>query len=116
MKKLICAAALFATVAVSHATLSVGPWTAIFKGVDHAVGTNFPDGTIPRLQVAHCVRVDLHDPDVQLFTTPRAPIYSLENSETQTLSISNFLKSYGLAVAADANFYNAHPGGSDPSS
>src|SRR5438105_4050328 len=117
MKKLICAATLFASVAVSHATLSVGPWTPIFKGVDHAVGTNYPDATIPRLQVANCVRVDLTDPDVQLFTTPKAPNLGFCGAgpgETRSLSISNFIRSYGVQVAADANFYTVCPGGTDP--
>ncbi len=51
-----------------------GPWTPIFKGVDHAVGTNNPSvpGNFPELQVVHCIRVDLTDPDIQLFATPRA--------------------------------------------
>src|SRR5947207_7141480 len=116
MKRLIYIAVLFATLQVAHATLSVGPWTPIFKGIDHAVGTNYPDGVIPRLQVAHCVRIDLSDPDVQLFATPRAPGYIAEQRETLSLSISNFIKTYGVQVAADANFYTVFPGGTDPTS
>jgi len=75
MKALICAAALFATLAESHATMLVGSWTPLFKGIDHAVGTNYPDSAIPVLQVVHCLRIDLTDPDVQLFTTPQAHGY-----------------------------------------
>src|SRR3989442_15358421 len=74
MKRLICTAALFASITVSHATLVVGSWTPIFKGVDHAVGTNFSP-----LQVVQCVRVDLTDPGVQLFATPRASGYFAES-------------------------------------
>lgn len=97
---------------------ALGPWTPIFKGIDHAVGTNNPSiaGNFPELQVVHCVRVDLTDPDVQLFTTPRASSYTAESRETLTLSVPNFLKQNKLQVVADANFYNANPGGSDPTS
>jgi hypothetical protein len=95
-----------------------GPWNPIYKGIDHAVGTNTPGlpGSFSQLQVAHCVRVDLTDPDVQLFATPRASSYAAESRETVTLSVPDFLRQYKLQVAADANFYNANPGGSDPSS
>ncbi len=93
----------------------VTPWTPLFKGIDHALGTNYPDGTIPRLQVVNCVRVDLQDPDVQLFTTPRITNYLAESRETASLSVSNFVKQYGVQVAAVANFYNSTQG-PDPTS
>src|SRR6185436_14665245 len=63
----------------ARANMVVSSWTPIFKGIDRAVGTNFPPTTISSggvtftdntLQVVNCVRVDLTDPDVQLFTTP----------------------------------------------
>jgi hypothetical protein len=116
MKKLILSAAVLLTAILSNATMVVSPWIPIFKGIDRAGGTNFADATIPRLQAVQCVRVDLTDPDVQLFTTPRASNYVAESRETFSLTVSNFLKNYGLKVATDANFYNASPGGSDPSS
>jgi hypothetical protein len=95
-----------------------GPWIPIFKGIDHAVGTNNPSiaGNFPRLQVVHCVRVDLTDPDVQLFTTPRASSYVAESRETLSLSVPDFLKQNKLQVAADANFYNVSGYGADPPS
>jgi hypothetical protein len=99
----------------SRANKVVTPWQPIFKGVERAVGTNFPDGTIPRLQVVHCVRVDLTDPNVQLFTTPRASNYVAESRETLSLSVTNFLQNYGLQVACTANFYNTAVG-FDPTS
>jgi exopolysaccharide biosynthesis protein len=97
---------------------ALGPWTPLFKGIDHAVGTNNPSipGDFPELQVVHCVRVDLTDPDVQFFTTPRATNYVAESRETLTLSIPDFVRKYQIQVAADANFYNANPGGDDPTS
>jgi exopolysaccharide biosynthesis protein len=96
----------------------IGPWVPIFKGVEHAVGTNNPGiaGNFSELQVVHCVRVDLTDPDVQFFTTPRASSYVAESRETLTLSVPDFLKKYKVQVAADCNFYSANPGGSDPGS
>jgi hypothetical protein len=96
-----------------------GPWVPIFKGIDHAVGTNNPSlpGNFPNeWQVVHCVRVDLTDPDVRLFTTPRAPSYVAESRETLTQTVPQFLSQYKLQVATDANFYNANPGGADPTS
>ena len=77
MKKLFFIAFLLLSIASSPAGMTISPWQQLFQGVDHAVGTNYPDATIPRLQVVHCVRVDLNNPDVQLFTTPPAPNFSL---------------------------------------
>jgi len=99
----------------TRAQMIIGPWQPIFKGVERAVGTNFADATIPRRQVANCVRVDLTDPDVQLFHTPRAPDYVAESRETLSLTVSNFLKNHGLQVACTANFYNSAQG-FDPTS
>jgi exopolysaccharide biosynthesis protein len=98
-----------------RAQMVVTSWSPIFKGIDHAIGTNFPDGTIPRLQVVNCVRVDLTDPDVELFTTPRATNYIADNTETYTTTVSNFLKRHNLKVAINANFYWSYCcGGSNP--
>ncbi|HLH57311.1 MAG TPA: phosphodiester glycosidase family protein [Verrucomicrobiae bacterium] len=93
-----------------------GPWTPAFKGVDLANGTNNPsvNGNFPRLQVVRCVRVDLTDPDVRLFSTAKASNYVAESTETYTLSIPNYLRQNSLQIACDANFYNANPGGADP--
>src|ERR1051326_1261130 len=126
MKRLFSAAAFFATITLSHATLVVSSWSPLFKGIDQAVGTNFPSTTLTNngvtftdfsLQVAHCIRVDLTDPDIQLFATPHAPNLPFcdgGTGETLSLSISNFMLSYKVQVAVDANFYQVCPGGSDP--
>ena len=66
------------------------------------------------MQVVHCIRVDLSDPDIRLFTTPRASSYVPESRETLTKSVPDVLKQYSLQVVCDANFYSANPGGSDP--
>ena len=104
------------TLACAQAGMVIGPWTPIFKGIEHAVGTNFPDGVIPRLQVVHCLRVNLADPDVQLHTGPQASGYIAESRETLSLSTSNFLKQQGVAVAINANFYIGPGGTTDPGS
>jgi exopolysaccharide biosynthesis protein len=88
----------------------LSPWVPAFKGIDHSVGTNIADITIPRRQVAHCFRVDLLDPDVRLFTTPPAPSYVRGTRETLFLSVSNFLKEQKLAVASNCNFYDSNSG------
>ncbi len=124
MKRLFCLAALFAVLSVSHATLVVSPWNPLFKGIDHAVGTNFPSTIVTNngviftdstLQVVHCLRIDLTDPTVQLFATPRATNYVAGSRETLSLTVSNFVKKYGLAVATCGNFYDVG-GGTDPTS
>ena len=97
-----------------QAGMVVTGWTPIFKGIEHAAGTNFADATIPRLQAVHCLRIDLTDPDLRLFPTPRALNYIAGSSETSALSVSNFMRIYGLQVASDANFYDTSQG-SDPS-
>jgi hypothetical protein len=113
-------AGLWAWVSASGiATPVPGPWVPIFKGVDHSVGTNDPalPGSFPgKLQVVHCVRVDLRDPDVRLLATPRAPAYVAESRETLTQTVPSFLSQNKLQIAADANFYSGNPGGSDPAS
>ncbi|HZR18962.1 MAG TPA: phosphodiester glycosidase family protein [Verrucomicrobiae bacterium] len=98
------------------ASPSPGPWTPLFKGIDLAVGTNDPaiPGNFPRLQVVRCVRIDLTDPDIRLFATPRASGYAPESRETLTQSVPNFLRQNLLQIASDANYYDAFPGGSDP--
>jgi len=114
MKKLLFASVLIVTALSLRAGIVIAPWEPLFKGIEHAAGTNSPDGNIPVLQVSHCMKIDLSDPDVQLFATPRHTNYVAGTVETSTLIVSNFLKKYHLAVASDANFYNANPGGSDP--
>jgi len=95
-----------------------GPWTPLFKGVDLAVGTNDPaiSGNFPERQAVRCVRMDLTDPDVKLFTTPQAPSSVPESRETLTQTVPSFLQQNHLQIACDANFYSANPGGSDPTS
>jgi exopolysaccharide biosynthesis protein len=113
---LLALISLPASVALAGPT--IGPWVPIFKGIEHAIGTNNPSvpGNFANLQVVHCVRVDLTDPDIQFFTTPRASNYVAETRETLNMSVPHFLATNKLQVVADAGFYSANPGGADPTS
>lgn len=115
-RSLLLLALVLLPFSVALARPTIGPWVPIFKGIDLAVGTNNPNiaGNFPELQVVRCVRVDLTDPDIQFFTTPRASSYVAESRETLTLSVPDFLKTNKLQVVADANYYSANPGGADP--
>ncbi len=109
--------------AAAFATMSATAWRPLFKGIDHAIGTNVGTTlytnnevtyTISRLQSVNCLRIDLTDPDVQLFSTPRATNFAAGSVETKTLSISNFVKQYGVKVATVANFYSSSQGTDPP--
>jgi hypothetical protein len=115
VRRIVLGSVVLAGMLAVHANVALSPWMPLFKGVDHAVGTNFPPTVFSNngtsftdntLQVAHCVRIDLTDPDVQLFFTPRASNYLAEVSETQATSVSNFLKQHNLQVAVNAGFYS----------
>ncbi len=97
---------------------TLGSWVPIFKGMDHALGTNTPGGGgYPDLQVVNAVRVDLTDPDIRLFPTPRYSNYvadgtGISGMETIGSTTTNFLKSYGVQLAVNANNFH-DPGTSD---
>lgn len=99
-----------------HAGMSITPWRPLYKGIELATGTNTPDATINFRQVANCLKVDLQDPDVQLFATPRLTNYLVNSRETPSSSITTFVRGYGVQVATCANFYDAINGEADPSS
>jgi hypothetical protein len=93
----------------SHAALTVGEWIPVYKGVEHSISTNLPgSGTeINRLQVVHAVRVDLQDPDVEFFTTPRIePNYIQGSQEVAAYTPTDFLDRNNLQVVINANFFD----------
>lgn len=81
----------------------VGPWSAIFHGIEHAVGQSISTG--PSNQVVHALRINLQDPDVSFFTSPRLTNAPAEWGETSGQTTSHFLQSFGLQVAVNANFF-----------
>src|SRR5439155_721997 len=100
MNKMLMPGLLMAAALSVQASTALGPWVPVFKGIDHAVGTNTPGGGGMRnLQVVHSLRIDLTDRDIQLFSTPRISNYSADFRETGGLTVSDFLVANGLQVA-----------------
>ncbi len=98
---------LLLAVSAAQASTVLGPWVPIFKGIEHAVGTNTPaNGGLPDLMVVHAVRVDLTDPDIQFFSTPRATNYVADQNETGGLTVSDFLTHYKVQLAINGNEFN----------
>src|SRR6266700_6764003 len=90
MKTIVCAILVLLSLAASPASVIVNPWVPIFKGIDHATGTETNAANIYLL--VNALRIDLHDPDVQMFTDPPCTNCGLE---TLGLTTSGFLKTYG---------------------
>jgi Phosphodiester glycosidase/Purple acid Phosphatase, N-terminal domain len=106
--KLSLILALLMGVTQAQATTFIGSWTPLFKGVDHSVSTNIPSGgDFPNLHVVHALRVDLADPDIRLLTTPRISDYVADVREIGALTVSDFLQTYHVQAAINANFFDA---------
>ncbi len=107
MRRFFLAILLFITAATGNALIVTNAWVPIFKGIDHTTGRMIPDGVDPRFQAVNALRIDLTDPDVQMFSDPpctNCPVgYGYE---TRGYTTSRFLKAYGVQVAVNANFYN----------
>jgi hypothetical protein len=101
----LAAIVLMATIS-GKATTVVGPWVPKFKGVDYSVSTNIPSGDeFPSFHVVHALRVHLTDPDIRLHTTPRIDDYVAGAREAGGRTVSDYLKTYGLQAAVNANFF-----------
>ena len=77
---------------------TIGPWRAIFRGVEYAQAS----ATTPRPMQLHALRVDLTEPNVRLFVTPsngEAPL------DTGGMMTSTFLVKYGCQAAVNASPY-----------
>ncbi len=105
MKRPFFTIVLLFTVATANALIVTNAWVPIFKGIDHTTGQMMPDGVDPRLQAVNALRIDLHDPDVQMFSDPPCTNCPF-GYETLGLTTSGFLKAYGVQAAVDANFYS----------
>jgi hypothetical protein len=103
-------------ISAAQASTKLGPWVPIFKGIDHAVGTNTPgNGGFPERQVVNAMRIELTDADIKLFASPRFTNYSVDWYETAGFTTTNFLKNNGLQVAINANYFH-DPGSNDTES
>jgi hypothetical protein len=89
------------TLTIGHATVFVGPWAPVFKGIDHARGQMLPSGGDLHLQAVNALRIDLSDPEIRLFPMPRCTNCPLETISTAP---SQFLTGYGLQVAVNCSF------------
>jgi len=88
------------------ATTNIGPWTPLFKGIEHTFVR--VASTIPSEQQAiNCLRIELTDPDISLFTTPHCTNCTRDTVNQNT---SHFLETYGLQVAVNGNFYSPSDG------
>lgn len=113
MKRSILAVGLVILTALTApaATVIVNPWTPIFKGIDVASGQQIATvGGEPNLQLM-CYRVDLLDPEVVLFTTPKCT--NCAPYETLAENTSYFLEKYGVQVAINGAFYSDSVGPTD---
>jgi Phosphodiester glycosidase len=102
---------LFCSPAVG-ALVTVGSWTPIFKGVELTSGQQQAQLSGEANHQVLCLRVDLTDPDIQLFTTPHCTNSSC-TLETLSENPSYFLEQYGLQVAVNGGFYTSSAGGAD---
>ena len=85
----------------------LGPWQPLFKGIDHRLATNFNSSAdFDILMVANALRIDLQDPDIRLFSTPRIASYAANVRETAGRTVSRFLQVNHLQVAINANFFD----------
>ena len=88
----------------------------MFKGIDHAVGTNTAaGGGFPDLMVMNALRIDLTDTNIQLCASPRCPNYLAGAYEAAGYTTSNFLTMQGLQIAINANYFH-DPGTGDTES
>ena len=99
--------ASFLAVSTAQAATVIGPWVPIFKGIDHAVGTNTPGGGgIAELQVVQAIRVDLTDADIRFLSTPRYKNDVPDSQETGGLTVSDFMITNKVQLAINADFFN----------
>jgi hypothetical protein len=93
------------------ATVTVGEWTPVFKGIELATGQQVATvGTEPNLRL-FCYRVDLTDPDVVLMGTPKCT--NCGAFETLAQNTSGFLEETGVQVAINGGFYSDSFGPTD---
>src|SRR5215204_1649010 len=112
MKKLFLSAAIWSmALAIPAAQVTVGPWTPMFQGIDLASGQQVAQLAGERNQQVLCLRVDLKNPDIKLFTTPKCS--NCGGYETLAENTSLFLEKHHLQVAVNGGFYTSSLGPND---
>ena len=112
MKKFLAGlSSLFLCHVAPGALVTVGPWTPIFKGVELASGQQQAQTGSEQNHQVLCLRVDLTDPDVVLFTTPHCT--NCGGYETLSENTSHFLEQYGVQAAVNGGFYSSSSGPAD---
>ena len=105
-------ALLGASPARAAGSTTLTPWSPVFKGIDHAIGTNIPgtSAAYPDRMVMHVMRVDLLDPDIKLLPTPRiANNYISNERETAGYTVTQYLRTNKLQIAINASFFCKPP-------
>ena len=97
---------VFTGLPAAQADMKLGPWVPLFKGIDYATGTNTPGNEFPSLSAAHIARIDLHDPDIRLFSSPRIDDFVADASETEGQTVSGFLAKHQLQLAVNAGLFD----------
>jgi hypothetical protein len=103
LKRSICLTCLFVLAADARAYLTVNPWEPIFRGVEYATG----ETDEPRLQKVSAVRIDLHDPDIRLTTTPDN---WLAPGDTTRQTGAAFMATSGAQVAINGQYIDLATG------
>jgi hypothetical protein len=102
---------VFCCAALPAATVTVSPWVPIFKGVDLASGQQQATVAGEPNHRTMCMRIDLTDPSIELFTTPKCT--NCGTYETLAENTSRFLESHGMQVAVNGGFYSSSLGPND---
>jgi exopolysaccharide biosynthesis protein len=87
---------------VRAAVITVDPWAPIFKGIDLAAGQQQATEAGDFNHRTFCLRIDLTDPGVHLFTTPKCTNCG---SDTTAENTSRFRDLHRLQVAVNGAFY-----------
>ena len=70
---------------IRGASVTVGPWSPIFQGVEFASGAQRSQGTSAPDQQVRCLRVDLSAPGIELFATPKCADCALDTLSENTV-------------------------------
>lgn len=98
---LVCLTAWLGSGALVRAVVRLEPWRDLFVGVAWAHGE--ADAAEPRLVQVQAVRIDLHAPGLEFFSTPSNGERPLETTSETT---AEFLQRHRLQLAINANFYS----------